>query len=48
MIINGEVYDDKVWLRLSDMFVYTIIVMIVIAVLAVLFGFTRYYRKRKR
>jgi len=48
MIINGEVYDDKMWLRLSDMFVYTIIVMIVIAVLAVLFGFTRYYRKRKR
>jgi len=46
MLINGTVYDDKLWLRVSDMLCGTIAIMLLAAIIAVLFGFTRYYRRK--
>ena len=47
MTINGHQFNDVVSLKLTDMFVMTSIVMIVLAVIAVIFGYTRYIRKGK-
>ena len=47
MLINGEHYADWIWLKLSDMFVITSILMLVAGVGAVIFGATRYVRKKK-
>ena len=47
MLINGEHYADWIWLKLSDMFVITSILMLVAGVGAVIFGATRYVRKNK-
>ena len=47
MMINGHQFNDVVSLKLTDMFVMTSIVMIVLAVIAVIFGYTRYIRKGK-
>lgn len=46
ILINGESFTDGFWLRVSEMFVFTSIVLIVIAAGAVIFGFTRYQRKK--
>ena len=48
MLINGEHYADWVWLKLSDMFVITSILMLVAGVGAVVFGATRYIRKKNK
>lgn len=48
MIINGRPYDDHLWLRLADMFIYTSLALMVVAVLAVAFGASRSYRKGRR
>lgn len=45
--INGQPYTDTLWLRVAAMFVHSSLLLIVIAAGAVLFGFTRYNRKRK-
>lgn len=47
MMINGHQFTDVVSLKLTDMFVSTSIVMIVIAVGVMVFGYTRYIRKEK-
>lgn len=47
MMINGHQFTDVVALKLTDMFVQTSLVMIVIAVAAMIFGYTRYIRKGK-
>lgn len=47
MMINGHKFTDVVSLKLTDMFVQTSIVMIVLAIGAVIFGYTRYIRKGK-
>lgn len=47
MPVNGVLYTDSSWLRVADMFVNTSLVMIVIAIGAMVYGATRYYRKRK-
>lgn len=44
--INGKQYTDTLWLRASDMFINTTLLLLVIALGAVIFGATRYYRKR--
>lgn len=44
--INGQPYDDTFGLRVAGMFVTSSLVLIVVAIGAVLFGFTRYNRKR--
>ena len=45
MLINGENYADWLWLKLSDMFVITSLLMLVAGIGAVCFGATRYTRK---
>ena len=46
MLINGENYADWLWLKLSDMFVITSLLMLVAGIGAVCFGATRYIRKK--
>lgn len=48
MTINGREYADVVMLKLSDMFVSSSLVMILLAVGTVLFGYTRYIRRRNK
>lgn len=48
MLINGNEFGDWVWLKISDMFVTTSILMLVAAFGAVIFGATRYIRKDRR
>lgn len=45
ILINGQPYENTLGLRVAEMFITTSLVLIVIAVGAVLFGFTRYKRK---
>lgn len=45
LLVNGQNYQDWLWLKVSDMLVYSTIIMLVVAVAAVLFGATRYIRK---
>lgn len=47
MVINGTTYTDKFWLKASDMFVTSSLVLLLAAIGASVFGATRYYRKRK-
>ena len=47
MVINGTIYADKFWLKASDMFVTSSLVLLLAAIGASVFGATRYYRKRK-
>lgn len=47
IVINGAAYTDTFWLRLSDMFINTSIILIVLAVAAVIFGTTRYSRRKE-
>ena len=47
MVINGATYADKFWLKASDMFVTSSLVLLLAAIGASFFGATRYYRKRK-
>ncbi len=45
MEINGADYTDTFWLKASDMFVATSLLMIVAAIAAVVYGATKYIRK---
>ncbi|GAB6975350.1 hypothetical protein [Prevotella falsenii] len=47
MVINGATYADKFWLKASDMFVTSSLVLLLAAIGVTVFGATRYYRKRK-
>lgn len=47
MLINGSEYGDWIWLKVSDMFVTSSILMLVAAFGAVAFGATRYIRKER-
>ena len=46
MVVNGQPYADWLWLKASDMFIATATLLLVVAIATVLFGATRYYRKR--
>lgn len=46
--VNGNSFDDWTWLKASDMFVNTSLVMLLGAFVAVVFGMTRYIRKGKK
>lgn len=48
MLINGHQFTDVFSLKLSDMFVLTSLIMILVAIGAVIFGCTRYIRKEKK
>lgn len=45
--VNGAAYTDSFWLRTADMFVNASLLLIVEAVAAVVFGATRYARKKE-
>lgn len=45
MKINGTDFTDAFWLRVSDMFVSSSLLLIVAAVAAVIYGSTKYIRK---
>jgi len=45
--VNGNTYGDWLWLKVSDMLVYTSIILLLGAIAAVIFGATRYIRKDK-
>lgn len=46
--VNGETYADWLWLKLSDMFVLTSVILLVAGAATVLFGATRYVRKGRK
>lgn len=49
ILINGQAFTDWLWLKLSDMFIWSSATLLLCAIGAVLFGATRYIRKdRKR
>lgn len=43
--INGATYSDGFWLRMSDMFIITSLLLIVAAIASVIYGATKYNRK---
>lgn len=45
MKINGATYASSFWLKISDMFIATSLVMMLVAVAAVIYGATKYNRK---
>lgn len=45
MTVNGKEYTDALWLKVADMFIFTGIGMILVAIVAVVYGATRYKRK---
>lgn len=45
MKINGEKFEEVFWLKATDMFINTSIVLIVIAVMAVAAGLSGYFRR---
>lgn len=46
MLINGTRYTTFFWLKVSDMFIYTSLVLMVIAIAMVVYGSTKYIRKK--
>jgi len=48
LTINGTLYTDTFWLRLSDMLINTSLVLIMVAVGAVAFGYSGLIRKFKK
>ena len=48
MMVNGENFTDSFWLRITDMFVNSSLLLLVLAAGVVAFGATRYYRKGRR
>ncbi len=45
--INGKMYADTFWLRTAGMFVGTSLILLLVALCVVIYGYTRYYRKEK-
>lgn len=48
ILINAIPYADTFWLKAADMFVWSSGVMLLAGLAAVVFGYTRYYRKEKK
>lgn len=48
MMINGKQYVEAFWLKTADMFISSSLILILVAIFAVVFGTTRYYRKDRR
>lgn len=36
--VNGEPYSNRFWLRTADMFIFTSVVLILVAILAIVYG----------
>ena len=48
MPVNGRPYGDWIWLKVSDMFIYTSVILLFIAIAAVIYGATKYYRGARK
>ena len=48
ILINGQAFTDWLWLKLSDMFIWSSATLLLCAIRAVLFGATRYIRKDRK
>lgn len=46
MRINGVAFTDVMWLKISDMFITSSLVLLLIAALAVVYGSTKYIRRK--
>ena len=47
LLINGKPFGDKFWLRVSDMFINTSIILIIIAIIGAAVGYSGICRKVK-
>ncbi|HEY9551545.1 MAG TPA: beta-carotene 15,15'-monooxygenase [Prevotella sp.] len=48
MRINGKMYTDVLWLKAADLFINSAFVLLIVVVAAVVYGSTKYYRKKMR
>ena len=48
MSVNGKAYHDWFWLKVSDMFIYTSVLLLTIAIGTVIYGATKYYRGSRK
>ena len=46
-MINGRMFTDRLWLKATDLFINTSLVLLFIVVVAVIYGSTKYYRKKE-
>ena len=47
LVFNGQNFTDGFWLRMTDMFVNSSLLLLILAAGVVVFGATRYYRKER-
>ena len=48
MRVNGHPYGDWFWLKIADMFIYTSVILLLVAIGSVIYGATKYYRGAKK
>lgn len=48
LTVNGNVYENALWLKVADMFIFTSLMMFVLAAVIVLYGVVRRYFNIKR
>ncbi|KXB37021.1 hypothetical protein HMPREF1870_02552 [Bacteroidales bacterium KA00344] len=46
IVINGTHFTNYFWLKASDMFIYTSLILMTIAIIAVIYGATKYTRRK--
>lgn len=47
MLVNGIRYTDRMWLKVADMFIYTAIILLLVAIIAVVCSNVRNARSRR-
>lgn len=48
LTVNGDIYENTLWLKVADMFIFTSLMMFVLAAVIVLYGVVRRYVNIKR
>ena len=48
IMVNGKEYADALWLKVADVFIFSSLILLVVAIGVVLFGATRYIRKENK
>ena len=48
MLVNGRPYGYWFWLKVSDMFIYTSVILLLVTIAAAIYGATKYYRGAKK
>ena len=46
MLANGRVFDEEIWIRMTNMFVTSSTLLIFIGILSILFGIIKNYRRK--